>query len=57
MRARGGMFAALGGTAALVALLLLVARKGPLAALVLLLVMALAVFVISVIQVFVGRGK
>lgn len=56
-RVLGGVLAALGATGMLIGVLLMVLRKGPLAALLILVLMAALVFVISVIQVLVERKR
>jgi hypothetical protein len=53
--AQGGIISALGAIGVLIAVLLLVLRKGPFVALMILLMMALAVLVISVIQGFMRK--
>jgi len=53
--ARGGVLAAVGAIGTLIGVLLLVLRKGPFAAMVILLVLSAAVFVISVVQALLER--
>ncbi len=55
IRGRAGVTAGLGGIGLLIGVLLLVIRKGPMAALVVLLAMSVLVLVLSVVQAFVGR--
>ena len=57
MTARGGVLAAVGAIGTLIGVLLLVLRKGPFAAMVILLVLSAAVFVISVVQALLERRR
>jgi hypothetical protein len=56
-RVLGGVLAALGAMGMLIGVLLMVLRKGPISALLILVLMAALVFVISVIQVLVERKR
>jgi hypothetical protein len=57
MGVRGGVLAAVGAIGTLIGVLLLVLRKGPFAAMLIVLLMSAAVFVVSVVQALIQKRR